>query len=52
MTEYTTIAADIPLELEEEVTDYANGRGLTVDEVVAVALREFLDEHGLRAGWR
>jgi hypothetical protein len=41
--ETTTIEADIPIEIEERLTDYCTGHGVTADEVISVALLEFLD---------
>jgi hypothetical protein len=35
-------------EIEEELNDYATVRGLSPDEVVLEALREFFDQHGLQ----
>jgi hypothetical protein len=43
MQETATIEAEVPVELEERLTDYCAAHGLTPDEVVATAILEFLD---------
>jgi hypothetical protein len=41
--ETTTLEAEVSVKIEERLTDYCAAHGVTPDEVVSVALLEFLD---------
>jgi hypothetical protein len=48
MTEYVSIAFEMPVEIEAQVNEYCDRRGLTLDEFLTAASHEFLEEHDPR----